>query len=132
LEGEHRGELAFYGQGAGAYPTASAMFDDLVNIFSGEQVPEGYQYHEIDINNISNVPTSYYWRFIVSNEPGRLASISTYLASNHINIERLIQKNDVEGGIELVFLTSNVQSKEEVVESLSTLGIHCLAAIPYL
>lgn len=34
ITGKNCGELAFYGQGAGAAPTASAMFDDLAGIFN--------------------------------------------------------------------------------------------------
>lgn len=34
IEGSESGERAFYGQGAGAKPTASAMFDDLISIIS--------------------------------------------------------------------------------------------------
>jgi homoserine dehydrogenase len=40
LEGKNCGELAFYGQGAGAAPTASAMFDDLVSVCSDEESPK--------------------------------------------------------------------------------------------
>jgi homoserine dehydrogenase len=132
LEGEHCGELAFYGEGAGSFPTASAMFDDLVNILSAEKVQNEFPFTKVDNINITNSPAKYYWRFTVKNETGILASITRVLAMYNINIERLIQKNAVEGGIELVLLTSNVNSKISVIEALGLSGIKCQAVIPYL
>ena len=108
------------------------MFDDLVNILSAEKVRNEYPYTKVGIIDITNSPTKYYWRFTVKNEAGILASITKVLAMQTINIERLIQKNAVEGGIELVLLTSNVHSKISVTEALGLSGIYCQALIPYL
>lgn len=108
------------------------MFDDLVNILSAEKVQNDCPYAKVDNINITNSPAKYYWRFTVKNEAGILANITGILAKHDINIERLIQKNAVEGGIELVLLTSNVQSKLPVIEALGLSGIYCQAVIPYL
>ena len=86
----------------------------------------------VDNKDVTNSPDKYYLRFTLSNEAGVLASITRVLATNNINIERLIQKNDVEGGVELVLLTSNVKSKFSVEEILSEYGISCKATIPYM
>jgi homoserine dehydrogenase len=53
LKGKNCGELAFYGQGAGAAPTASAMFDDLVCICSSNELPKPIRFNEIsDIEKV--------------------------------------------------------------------------------
>lgn len=46
IDGNESGERAFYGKGAGAKPTASAMYDDLISILeAGYRVNKKIEYH---------------------------------------------------------------------------------------
>jgi homoserine dehydrogenase len=106
LEGLNCGELGFYGQGAGASPTATAMFDDLVSLFPCCSHSDVYAYETLPAHKVSDLPSRYYFRFTVKNEAGILSRISGILASLGVNIDRIIQKVENNAGIELVLLTS--------------------------
>jgi homoserine dehydrogenase len=106
MEGRNCGELGFYGQGAGATPTATAMFDDLISLFSPCHEFEKYPYSIIDDKQVDDLSSRYYLRFSVKNEAGILSKISGFLASENVNIERIIQKVEHSSTIEIVLLTS--------------------------
>lgn len=108
VEGRICGELGFYGQGAGACPTATAMFDDLFSILSNFNAVENYPFKTIDQNNINDLSCRYYLRFCVGNKKGILYKISGILASEDANIDRIIQKVEHPDYIELVMLTSKL------------------------
>jgi homoserine dehydrogenase len=134
IEGEYCGELGFYGQGAGAKPTASAMFDDLINILKTEKVLQINTAKYEKSQNISKYETAYYWRFSVKNEVGVLTNLSSIFAQSNVNIERIIQKDENDEGIEIVVLTSVVPDK--VLQILKTNfknnQIHAKALIPII
>lgn len=113
LEGSNTGELGFYGQGAGSTPTASAMFDDLISIISEFGVSAANEnmraYSKVyAAKQFEEYTNNLYWRITVDNKIGRFASIATILSDNNVNIEKIIQKDDVNGRMGIVLLTSRV------------------------
>lgn len=132
LEGRNCGELGFYGQGAGASPTATAMFDDLVSLFSISTRNDAYVYETLPASEICDLPSRYYFRFTVKNESGILSRISGLLASQGVNIDRIIQKNENNAGIELVLLTSCLDKAllEQLMQSNREEGLEISAVYP--
>lgn len=132
IEGENCGELNFYGQGAGAKPTATAMFDDLMNILANPEPRDIIAFSEIDSKQIVQYNSKQYWRFTMKNEVGVLSKFTAVLAKNNINIEKFIQKEEVEGGIEIVLLSSAVTPSitESILNCLNDVNIINNSVIP--
>ena len=132
IEGEDSGEYCFYGQGAGAKPTASAMLSDLFTILKSAE-HEVQQFTLVEKSQLSVYQSNMYWRFVVKNEVGILAFISNVFADNGINIEKIIQKEKTKQGIEIVLLTSqaNLGIVNSILQQLEKQSIVNLAVIPF-
>ncbi|MDO8491099.1 MAG: homoserine dehydrogenase [Dehalococcoidia bacterium] len=97
LDGDLVGKLLFYGKGAGAAPTSSAIVADVIrlaqNISLGvPQTPRLHLEHRLTIKHMSDLDTRYYIRLNVADRPGVLAQISTILGNHAISIASVIQK----------------------------------------
>ncbi|KNY28662.1 homoserine dehydrogenase [Pseudobacteroides cellulosolvens] len=111
FEGSNSGKLGFYGQGAGSKPTASAMYDDLVSVLKTSFDYEMDLYDGCDvIHDYRDFTNSLYWRVSVDNIIGKLALICNVFAKNSVNIEKVIQKDEVNGKMDVVLLTNSVES----------------------
>ena len=132
IEGENCGELDFYGQGAGAKPTATAMFDDLLNILTSPVPSDVFAFSKINADTIVKYESKLYWRFTLRNEVGVLSELTAILAKNNINIEKFIQKEATETGMEIVLLSSDVAPSEvdTIIKQLNTLNIENNSVIP--
>ncbi|ANJ68266.1 homoserine dehydrogenase [Halothiobacillus diazotrophicus] len=100
--GDAVGPTLYYGAGAGAEPTASAVVADLVDVVRtltadpNHRVPHlavvPDQVTDLPILPMEAVETGYYLRLTVEDQPGVLANIARILANHGINIEAMIQK----------------------------------------
>ena len=107
VQGDAVGATLYYGKGAGAEPTASAVIADLVDVTRlhtadpEHRVPhlafQPDQVRDLKVLPIDDVETSYYLRMRVDDKPGVLADITRILADSGISIEALIQKEPAEG-----------------------------------
>ncbi len=107
VQGDAVGTTLYYGKGAGAEPTASAVVADLVDITRlhtadpDHRVPHlAFQASELKdtpILPIGEVVTAFYLRLCVSDEPGVLSRITTILADHDISIDALLQRESAEG-----------------------------------
>ena len=107
VHGDAVGPTLYYGKGAGAEPTASAVIADLVDVTRlhtadpEHRVPhlafQADQVHDVKVLPIEDVITSYYLRMRVDDKPGVLADITRILADSDISIEAMIQKQAEEG-----------------------------------
>ncbi|MCX8164793.1 MAG: homoserine dehydrogenase [Aquificaceae bacterium] len=99
VEGDFVGKVMLYGRGAGAYPTASAVVSDLIDvsrrIISGTPCKESINWEDKSYSLSDNFYSRYYMRFDVPDKPGVLASISRVLADYHISIASVLQKEKV-------------------------------------
>lgn len=105
VEGDACGKMAFYGQGAGGLPTASAVLSDCLDIAGRlKEGRKGFFAAPLDrktrLKKIDELLTRYYLRFSVVDKPGVLAQISGVLGRCGISIASVIQKE--RGGTEVV------------------------------
>ncbi len=117
------GATLYYGKGAGAEPTASAVIADLVDITRlatadpGHRVPHlAFQpdaMSDIPVLPMSEVTTSYYLRVCVADQLGVLADITRVLADATISIDAMLQKEPEEGTThtDIILLTHQTQEK---------------------
>ena len=123
VKGDAVGPTLYYGAGAGAEPTASAVVADLVDIArqQGTKAEQrvaylGYQLDQqqvLPILPIAEVHSAYYLRLRASDKPGVMADITKVLADLQISIDAMLQKEPAEGESEadIVILTHTTQEK---------------------
>lgn len=102
VKGDAVGPTIYYGAGAGAEPTASAVVADLVDVTRAlTSDPENRVPHlafqpdalnEGGILPIAEVETAYYLRMQAIDKPGVLAEITRILGEREISIEAFLQK----------------------------------------
>ena len=106
VRGDVVGDAMFYGRGAGADATASAVIADiseagLDRLYSTEMRPllgpRGRG--AAKIKSIDDVVSRYYLRLSVLDRPGVLAGIASVLARAHIGISSVIQPEGHEGRV---------------------------------
>ena len=101
------GATLYYGAGAGAEPTASAVVADIVDIARTltadpqNRVPHlAFQPNaitDIPILAIEDVETAYYLRMQVTDKPGVMADVASILGNAGISIEAILQKEPPPG-----------------------------------
>ena len=123
VKGDAVGPTMFYGAGAGAEPTASAVVADLVDIARTlttepeNRVPhlafQPDQITALTILPIADVVTSYYLRMKVVDRPGVLADITRILADRSISIDAMVQKEPSEGEelVDIIILTHETRER---------------------
>ncbi len=107
VKGDAVGHTMYYGKGAGAEPTASAVVADLVDVARaltvdpGQRVPylafQPDAMADLPILPISEIQSAYYLRLRVADEPGVLADITRILADADISIDAVLQREPAEG-----------------------------------
>lgn len=137
VKGDAVGATLYYGAGAGAEPTASAVIADLVDVTRmhtadpEHRVPhlafQPDQISDLPVLPIGEVETSYYLRMRVLDRPGVLADITRILADREISIDAMIQKEPPEGEdqTDIILLTHRSIEKRVVdairaIEALAT------------
>jgi len=117
VKGDAVGATMYYGAGAGAYPTASSVIADLVDVTRmhtadpEHRVPhlafQPDQLSSVPILPITEVETSYYLRMRVYDRPGVLADITRVLADSGISIDAMMQKEPSAGEeqVDIIMLT---------------------------
>ena len=123
VKGDAVGPTMFYGAGAGAEPTASAVVADLVDVVRtltsdpNNRVPhlafQPDQLVDLPILPIEAVETSYYLRLHALDKPGVLAEVTRILADLGISIESILQKEPQAGEetVPVIILTQRVKEK---------------------
>jgi homoserine dehydrogenase len=123
VKGDAVGPTMYYGAGAGAEPTASAVVADLVDVTRlltadpEHRVPHlAFQPDRLAATAIlpmEEVTTSYYLRMRVLDRPGVLADITRILADRSISIDAMIQREPGEGEeqVDIIMLTHQTQEK---------------------
>ena len=115
------GETLYYGAGAGASPTASAVVSDIIEIARTPLpfIPKTTQ-QQTKVMDIKETISSYYLRIEVVNKTGTLASVSKALAENDISIEAIQQMQENMPTTDLVILT-HAQKYEAISRSIATI-----------
>ncbi|NQY26101.1 MAG: homoserine dehydrogenase [Piscirickettsiaceae bacterium] len=123
VQGDAVGPTLYYGAGAGADATASAVVADIIDIVRALTTdPENRVPHlafqadsliDTPILPMSEVVTSYYLRLHTEDKPGVLADITRILSEQGISIEAILQKEpEQQGGIvPVIMLTQQIVEK---------------------
>jgi homoserine dehydrogenase len=124
VKGDAVGATLYYGAGAGAEPTASAVIADLVDVTRmltadpEHRVPhlafQPDQLSDTPILPMDEVETAYYLRMRAYDRPGVLADITRILADHDISIDAMVQKEPAEGEdqVDVVMLTHLTVEKQ--------------------
>ena len=138
VKGDAVGATLYYGKGAGAEPTASAVIADLVDVTRMHTAdPEHRVPHlafqpdamvDLAILPISAVVSSYYLRLRVEDRPGVLADVTRILADNGISIVAMIQREPDEGEEQTDIIMLTHKTRERDVDT-AIAGIESLAAV---
>jgi homoserine dehydrogenase len=116
------GVTLYYGKGAGAEPTASAVIADLVDVTRLATVdPSGRVPHlafqpnqmsDVTIMPMADITTSYYLRVHVQDQLGVMADLTRILADGNISIDAVLQKEPGnQTNIDIIMLTHQTQEK---------------------
>ena len=117
VKGDAVGPTLYYGAGAGAEPTASAVVADLMDVarLSSATAEQRVPYLAFQPNSIADLPvlpiaeitSAYYLRLRASDKPGVLAGVTKILADRNISIDAMLQKEpaDNENEADIVILT---------------------------
>ena len=107
VKGDAVGTTLYYGPGAGAEPTASAVVADLVDVTRTHTAdPDNRVPHlafqpdalvDLPWVPIEGTVTSYYFRMRVADRPGVLADVARILADHRISIDAMFQREPGEG-----------------------------------
>jgi len=97
VEGDLVGRVLFYGEGAGAAPTSSAMVADVVSaardIVTGGGCRMRWRLEPgKSIRPMAELEAAYYLRLNAADQPGVLAQVSKVLGDHRISISSVIQK----------------------------------------
>lgn len=101
--GDVVGDTLYYGPGAGAMPTASAVVADLIDLAVG-RAQRTFQTlklwappAELTLRTVETVRSRFYLRLIVQDRPGILAEVAGALAEQQISIASVIQHEALDG-----------------------------------
>ncbi|MEK7322464.1 MAG: homoserine dehydrogenase [Pseudomonadota bacterium] len=136
VKGDAVGPTLYYGAGAGAEPTASAVVADLVDVVRALTAdPENRVPHlafqpdalaDIPILPMSEVETAYYLRMEAEDRPGVLADVTRILADAGISIEAIIQKEQAPEAqhVPVIMLTHRMRERQmnEAIQRIEALG----------
>ncbi|MDD4928486.1 MAG: homoserine dehydrogenase [Gallionella sp.] len=127
VQGDAVGATLYYGKGAGAEPTASAVIADLVDITRMHTAdPENRVPHlafqpgamvDLPMLPMSEVTSSYYLRLRVADKTGVLADITRILADQLISIDAVIQKEPADNETEADLIMLTHQTREKCIDA---------------
>ncbi len=123
VKGDAVGTTLYYGRGAGAEPTASAVIADIVDVARllnanpAHRVPylafQPGAISDLKVLPIGEAITSFYLRLRVMDKPGVLADLTRLLADSEISISAMLQREpaDGENQTDIILLTHETQEK---------------------
>jgi homoserine dehydrogenase len=141
VHGDAVGTTLYYGKGAGAEPTASAVVADLVDVTRLHTADPEHRVPHLAFqpDSLSNTPilpidevtSGYYLRLRVADVTGVLANITRILADKGISIDALLQKEsenvggENKGETDIILIThetleKNANAAIAEIEALST------------
>ena len=124
VNGDAVGSTLYYGAGAGAEPTASAVVADIIDVVRtlttdpNNRVPhlafQADALSDLPVLSVEDVETAYYLRLQAKDRPGVLAKVATILSERGINIESIMQKEaeEQDGLVPIILLTHRVQERD--------------------
>lgn len=124
VNGDAVGSTLYYGAGAGAEPTASAVVADIIDVVRtlttdpNNRVPhlafQADSLSDFPVLSVEEVDTAYYLRLHAKDRPGVLAKVASILSDSGINIESIIQKEveERDGLVPIIMMTHRVRERK--------------------
>jgi homoserine dehydrogenase len=117
VEGDAVGPVMFFGRGAGADPTASAVVGDIIEIARNIRNGSTGRIHCICDDDAKIKPPEeyearYYLRMSVMDRPGVIAQIAGVLGNENVSIASVVQKSTHGKRAEIVWITHTVKQRE--------------------
>jgi len=125
VEGEPIGQVMFFGPGAGAGPTASAVVSDILNIAAILKVGRGVatddqppqldpllacsHQHYCAIAPMSELVTRFYARFLTQDSSGVIGKLGTCFGNHSVSLESVVQIGLRDNQAEIVVVTHHVR-----------------------
>ncbi|MBD2439240.1 homoserine dehydrogenase [Nostoc sp. FACHB-110] len=117
VEGEPIGQVMFFGPGAGAGATASAVTSDILSLTaalkSNTAVPNPLLTcrHEdyCEVAPISELVTRFYARFLTKDHPGVIGKLGTCFGNHDVSLESVVQTGFQGALAEIVVVTHDVK-----------------------
>lgn len=136
VSGDAVGPTLYYGAGAGAEPTASAVVADLIDVVRtlttdpNNRVPHlAFQpgtLSDLPILPVDEVETAYYLRMQAEDRPGVLAEVTRILGDRGISIEAILQKEPPAGEqeVSIIMITHAVieRNMNQAMAAIEALG----------
>lgn len=137
VKGDAVGPTIYYGAGAGAEPTASAVVADLVDVTRAltsdpeNRVPHlAFQPDALNKDGVlpvADIETAYYLRMSAIDKPGVLAEITRILGERDISIEAFLQKEPEPAAthVPIILLTQKVRegNMNEAIQAIEKLQV---------
>jgi homoserine dehydrogenase len=115
VEAEAAGELMFYGRGAGALPTGSAVVGDVIdvarNLLQTARGASETQHRAKALRPIEELQTQYYVLLDVEDEAGVLAEVASTFGANGVSIAQVWQEGDADSA-QLVLITHRARESD--------------------
>ncbi|WP_110655215.1 homoserine dehydrogenase [Salinicola halimionae] len=131
--GDAVGPTLYYGAGAGAEPTASAVVADLLDVARDITTAHRYRVPYLAFSGVNDevnalpilpmeeIVTAYYLRLLAVDRPGVLARVATILAEQGISIEAIIQKEATEGELVPIILLTHRTREQHMNDAIRQL-----------
>jgi homoserine dehydrogenase len=125
VEADLIGKQLFYGQGAGKFPTASAVLSDIIDI--GYKLSCNGRHNKIiipdneeikAIKKMEEIVTRYYIHFSAIDKPGVLARIAELLGRHNISIASVVQKERRAAHIVPIVMLTHEAWEKDMQEAL--------------
>ena len=126
-EGDFVGRVVLEGRGAGAFPTASSVAADLVDIAAGRLIaPFGVPAAALD--PLPGAPMerhegAYYIRLMVVDQPGVIADVAAALRDEQVSMASMIQRGRAPGEAVPVVLTTHVTVEAAMRRALNRIAL---------
>ncbi len=120
VEGDPIGQVMFYGPGAGAGPTASAVVADILNIAGIRQLNDSdgnldpllaaSSWRACRLVNSDRIHQRNYVRFTTDDTPGVIGRIGSCFGEQGVSIQSIVQFDASDAGAEIVVITHEVDN----------------------
>lgn len=140
VEGEPLGQVMFYGPGAGAGATASAVVSDIVHVVSllhSDQVIQKLNpllgcthEHYSSILPIDTLKTRFYARFLSKDLPGVIGDLGTRFGQHQVSLESVVQIGLQDDCAEIVVVTHNVHEANFRDALAEIQGLEAIKEVP--
>jgi homoserine dehydrogenase len=138
VEGDPIGQVMFFGRGAGAGPTASAVVADILNIAALLSLGHSSEQSQLDpllacshheycaIAPMADLVTRFYARFLTKDFPGVIGKLGTCFGDHEVSLESVVQAGMRDGFAEIVVVTHDVREGNfrralEEIQSMSAI-----------